>query len=89
MAQVFFTAHLRAVIDAPSVSTQGSAVGEALDDVFRSHPRLKSYVLDEQGALRQHVCIFLDGTRLANEAALAAPVTAASEIYVMQALSGG
>ena len=89
MAQVFFTAHLRAVIEAPSVNADGRMVGEALDCVFRSHPRLKGYVLDEQGALRQHVCIFLDGTRLAHEAALAAPVSPTSEIYVMQALSGG
>ncbi len=89
MAQVFFTAHLRAVIDAPSVSAGGCSVGEALEAVFREHPRLKSYVLDEQASLRQHVCIFLDGTRLAHDAALLAPVSEASEIYVMQALSGG
>lgn len=89
MAQVFFTAHLRAVIDAPSVSADGRNVGEALEAVFREHPRLKTYVFDEQASLRQHVCVFLDGTRLANDAALAAPVSAASEIYVMQALSGG
>lgn len=89
MARVFFTAHLRAVIDAPSIDAEGRIVGDALEAVFRNHPRLKTYVLDEQGALRQHVCIFLDGTRLAHEAALAAPVSAASEIYVMQALSGG
>jgi len=89
MAQVFFTAHLRTVVDAPSVATSGDVVGEALDDVFRTHPRLKGYVLDEQGALRQHVCVFLDGTRLANDAALKAQIGPASEIYVMQALSGG
>jgi molybdopterin synthase sulfur carrier subunit len=89
MARVFFTAHLRAVIDAPSVDADGRTVGEALDGVFGSYVRLKGYVLDEQGALRQHVCIFLDGTRLANDGALAAPVSTASEIYVMQALSGG
>lgn len=89
MAQVFFTAHLRAIIDASSVNADGHSVGDALDCVFRGHPRLKGYIVDEQGALRQHVCIFLDGTRLTNEMALAAPVNAASEIYVMQALSGG
>lgn len=89
MAQVFFTAHLRSVVDMSSLDAAGNAVGEALEDVFRRHPRLKAYVLDEQGALRRHVCIFLDGHRLLNEKALDAPVAAASEIYVMQALSGG
>lgn len=89
MAQVFFTAHLRTVIDAASVTAEGRIVGEALAAVFRSHPRLQGYVLDEHGALRQHVCIFLDGTRLTQAEALAAPLSASSEIYVMQALSGG
>lgn len=89
MAEVFFTAHLRAVVDSPSLSAAGEAVGDALDEVFRSHPRLKGYVLDEQGALRRHVAIFLDGNRLDHATALKEPVTAASEIYVMQALSGG
>ncbi len=89
MAHVFFTAHLRAVLDAPSVRADGVSVGEALHAVFAEHPRLQGYVIDEQGALRQHVCVFLDGTRLANDAALDAPVNSSSEIYVMQALSGG
>lgn len=89
MAQVFFTTHLRAVVDCPFLNARGDTAGEALADVFRSHPRLKGYVLDEQGALRRHVCLFLDGNRLAHATALAAPVTATSELYVMQALSGG
>ena len=40
-------------------------------------------------ASRGEYCIFLDGERLANGAALAAPLRPQSEIYVMQALSGG
>jgi len=89
MAQVFFTAHLRSVVDTSPLDAAGDAVGEALNDVFRRHPGLKGYVLDEQGALRRHICIFLDGNRLLNPTALAAPVNASSEIYVLQALSGG
>ena len=89
MAQVFFTAHLRAVVDASHVDADGTVVGEALDRVFTANPRLKGYVLDEQGAVRKHVAIFLDGMRLPNDEALAAPIAASSEIYVMQALSGG
>lgn len=89
MAQVYFTAHLRALADASQCEAGGHVVGEALDHVFTANPRLKNYVLDEQGAVRKHVCIFLDGERLPNEAALTAPIAAKSEIYVMQALSGG
>lgn len=89
MAQVHFTAHLRAIVNAPQIAADGRVVGEALNKVFQTNAQLKGYVLDEQGALRQHVCIFLDGERLPNNTALNAAIEATSEIYVMQALSGG
>jgi sulfur-carrier protein len=89
MAHVHFTAHLRALVNAPQINADGRVVGEVLNKIFHSNGQLKGYVLDEQGALRRHVCIFLDGERLANITALDAPIDATSEIYVMQALSGG
>jgi sulfur-carrier protein len=89
MAHIFFTAHLNALIDASPVDAGGRALGEALASVFGVYPRLKGYVLDERGAVRKHIAIFLDGEKLANDAALAAPIRDDSEIYVMQALSGG
>lgn len=89
MAQVHFTAHLRSVAARSPVEADGAIVRDALRNVFLTNPRLQSYVLDEQGALRQHVCVFLDGERLLNENALEAKVQSGSEIYVMQALSGG
>jgi sulfur-carrier protein len=46
-------------------------------------------VLDDQGALRKHVCIFADGERLGHEAALMRRIGPDSKLYVMQALSGG
>ncbi len=89
MAHVHFTAHLRAVVNASGIDSDGRVIRDALDNIFRQNEQLKGYVLDEQGALRKHVCVFLDGERLANGEALDAPITADSEIYVMQALSGG
>jgi hypothetical protein len=46
-------------------------------------------VLDEQGRLRKHVCIFADGVRLPHQAALGQTIRDDSKLYVMQALSGG
>jgi hypothetical protein len=89
MAQLHFTAHLRSVIAKSPVEADGSDVREAFRSVFLRNPLLEGYVLDEQGVLRQHVCIFLDGERLPNDRALDAPLQRGSEIYVMQALSGG
>ncbi len=88
MAQVYFTSHLKRLAPAP-VAAKGKTVGEALAAVFGVHTQLRSYVLDERGNLRKHVCIFADGERLAHDAALSHPVRGDTELYVMQALSGG
>jgi hypothetical protein len=55
--------------------------------VFAAQPALRDYILDEQGALRCHVAIFVDGRKI--EPGQLDDVVAAAEIYVVQALSGG
>lgn len=89
MPEVHFTAHLRSIAGSAPVRADGPDVRTALHAVFERNPQLEGYVLDERGALRRHVCIFLDGERLPGDSALNAPVHERSEIYVMQALSGG
>jgi len=64
-------------------------VRAALQEVFAIQPQIRDYVLDEQGHLRRHVHIFVDGKRLRDGTRLDEPVAGTSEIYVMQALSGG
>jgi hypothetical protein len=86
---VHFTARLVPLVPADGVETGAASVGDALDEVFAKNLQARGYVLDEQGRLRKHVCIFLDGERLAHETALTAPLGKQSEVYVMQALSGG
>ena len=89
MATVHFTRWLKGIAPGEPLEIDGETVGGVLDRLFAENTVTRNYVLDEQGRLRKHVCIFLDGERLAHDAALAAPITAQCEIYVMQALSGG
>jgi sulfur carrier protein ThiS len=89
MARVSFTAHLRKVAPPGPIEADGETVGAVLTSLFAANPRLGGYVLDEQGRLRRHVAVFVDGDRLANGEALGHPVAANSEIHVLQALSGG
>lgn len=89
MATVHFTRWLKGIVPGTSVELDGATVGDALARLFAQDAQARGYVLDEQGRLRKHVCIFLDGERLAHATALAAPLAPQSEIYVMQALSGG
>jgi hypothetical protein len=89
MARLVFTAHLAAVVPRDEMAYDGATLGEALQAAFRDYPVLKTYILDDQGRVRRHIAIFLDGSLRAREEALDLPVTRESEIYVLQALSGG
>jgi hypothetical protein len=89
MAAVVFTANLKRHVECPNVEVPGATVREVLDRVFEGSPRLRGYVLDERGVLRKHMTIFVDGRQLADRDQLSDPVEPRSEIYVMQALSGG
>lgn len=89
MPTVHFTANLIRHVSCPSVRVEGATVAEVLEAVFQQNPRLRSYVVDEQGAVRKHMNVFVDGQQVRDRVRLGDPVDAASEIYVMQALSGG
>ena len=89
MPNVSFTPNLRRHVNCPSLRVAGATVNEALAQVFESNPSLKTYVLDDQGALRKHMVIFVDGAPARDRNRLADPVSDESEILVMQALSGG
>ena len=90
MASVNFTPNLRRHVNCPTTTASGDTVAEVLEKVFAHEPFLRGYVLDEQGALRKHMVIFLDGIALKDRVKLSDPVTHDnSEIFVMQALSGG
>ncbi len=57
--------------------------------LFAQNPQARSYVLDDQAALRKHMTIFVDGRMIRDRARLADTVREDSTIYVFQALSGG
>ncbi len=89
MPKVVFTQNLQVHIEVPPTDVEGGTVREALEAVFAEHQRARSYVLDEGGAVRSHMVIFVDGEQISDRESLSDPVPADGEIYVMQALSGG
>jgi sulfur-carrier protein len=90
MAKVSFTTNLRRHVgDADVANVAGATVREVLDAVFALHPRVRTYVLDDQGALRHHMSIFVDGEQVRDRTGLSDPLRPDAELYVMQALSGG
>jgi sulfur carrier protein ThiS len=89
MARIAFTAHLAAVGPTEPSAYAGATLAEVLDAVGADYPRLKNYVLDDQGRLRKHIAIFVDGAMRPRETALRLPLQETSDVYVFQALSGG
>ena len=89
MPTISFTSALRRFLAAPSAKVEGATLGEALAAVFASRPALRGYVLDDQGALRRHVAVYVNGEPASDRAGLTDPVGPHDEIYVFQALTGG
>ena len=67
----------------------GASIGEVLDGLFAEHPNLRGYVVDEHGAVRHHVAVFVDGDAIRDKRMLSQALGERAEVYVMQALSGG
>ena len=85
MARVAFTGNLKRHVTCPTTHVEGTTVGAVLENLFTGNPRLRSYVVDDQGRLRKHVNIYINDAR----AGLGDPVGPDAEIFVFQALSGG
>lgn len=89
MPTVSFTSALRRFVRVPEVRVEGATVAAALAAVFAEYPTLRGYVLDDQGAVRRHVNIFVNGNLLRDRSGLGDPVAPQDHIYVIQALTGG
>lgn len=89
MPKVVFTANLRRHVDCPDVVVEGESVRQTLDAVFSEFAQLRGYVVDDQGKLRKHMVVFVDGKAVKDRDTLSDAVQFDSEVYVMQALSGG
>lgn len=89
MPRVAFTRNLQRHVACPPCAVEGRTVAESLEAAFALYPKLRGYVLDEHGALRFHMAVYVNGVPITDRKALGDPVTPACEIFVMQALSGG
>jgi hypothetical protein len=64
-------------------------VAELFERYFESWPAVRGYVLDDQGEVRHHVKVLVDGRNLKDRCKLTDHLQQSSEVYVFQALSGG
>lgn len=90
MARVSFTPHLRRYFDLPDAyDVEPGDVATVVRQLDARWPGIGFYITDEQGRLRQHVAVWVDGTLLRDRETLGDAVTADSQVYILQSLSGG
>lgn len=90
MARVRFTRHLRLHFpDLRDAEVDAATLAELVAALDRTWPGLAGYLVDDRGALRKHVNIFVNGGLAEDRAALGDRIGAGDEVFVMQALSGG
>lgn len=79
----------RDVIELALAGGMRMTAGEVIEEIARAHPGIRDRVLDEQGGLRRHVNIFIDGENARFLGGLKAQVSADSELWIHPSLSGG
>lgn len=61
MPTIRFTDNIQRHVSCPTREVDGATVHAALDRYFTDNPRARGYALDDQGRLRQHMAVFVDG----------------------------
>lgn len=89
MASVHFTPNLARHTECPSATLPAATVAELLEHYFERWPNVRGFVLDDQGEVRKHVKVLVDGQNLRDRKKLSDRLNETSEVYVFQALSGG
>jgi hypothetical protein len=89
MPTVRFTDNIQRHVACPTREVEGGTVRDALNTYFSGNERARGYALDDQGKLRQHMAVFIDGRQVQDRDRLTDPVAPGAIIDVVQALSGG
>ena len=84
-----FTQNIQRHVPCPSRTVEGTSLRQVLEAYFLGNPAARGYVLDDQGALRKHMAIFINGEPVLDRQGLADSVPADGTVDVVQALSGG
>ena len=66
-----------------------ATVADALSLLWAAHPGLRDRVMDERGAVRPHVNIFVNGENSRFVGGLATPIRDGAELVILPAVSGG
>jgi sulfur carrier protein ThiS len=89
MPRVEFAPALQRHVPCPPQQVEARTLREALSRSFEAAPQMRHYVLDEQGAVRKHVAVFVNARMIADRVNLDVPLEGSDKVMVIQALTGG
>ena len=89
MPTVEFARSLTRHVACPAQRVEAGTLRAALDAAFRAAPELRGYVLDDQGAVRHHVAVFVNAQMIASRVELDIALQSEDKVVVIQALTGG
>lgn len=89
MPKLALSPNLLSHVPAPPKSVAGATVREALEVAFSEQPRLRGYLFEDDGTLRHHIALIVNGEPIRDRDGLSDPLDESDELFVMQALSGG
>ena len=89
MIKISFTPNLARHIETPEAEIEGDTVASVLAQYIKQNPQVQSYILDDQGALRKHVLVFINQELIQDRIGLSDKLNQDSELFIVQALSGG
>lgn len=89
MPRLALTPNLLSLVPAPPDRVDGSSVKETLESAFQLNPRLRGYLFEDDGTLRKHIALIVNGAPIQDRESLSDPLGEDDELFVMQALSGG
>lgn len=89
--RIVLPAALRAYWNAPTSEAliAGATLAEAILQLSAQHPGLAARILDDQGRVRQHVHVFLNGVSVGHEDPTTVALGEGDVVRVLPAVSGG
>ncbi len=84
--KVLIPGALHSYTERGEAEASGATLAAVLADLEGQYPGIRFRVIDEQDRIRRHIRIFVNGEQVRD---LSQPLSAADEVIIVQALSGG
>jgi sulfur-carrier protein len=84
--KVLIPSALLSYTERSQTDASGATLAALLTDLERQYTGIRFRIIDEQDRIRRHIRIFVNGEQARD---LSRPLSAADEVVIVQALSGG